>query len=327
MNELAIYDQFEDYIPLENGISRKYNKYLIAGATPYHYKVNGHGIILLQHLKGAIWDLWITHYLFTRPTTLFTRGHVKGVEIQSMIEGHTLICDENAIWHHFDEGDHHIVYNTQIDNEIRCAKTPMVTLSIRMGVKDFQQSVARLPKTKWLLKRLNSDKAATELKTLGMPNVGMHAFTIELFLQLQAGHFDLNGQEQLRHEMIKQIICNNSEHCVYKYSSEDIRRILDTKANLKLNLTVKRSVSELFQYSLMGKKKFTEGFKLVTGFPPATFILSEKIKLSKQMMEKQTDLSNDDFALILGFASASHFSKTFRKYEGISPKDYMKNIK
>ena len=72
----------------------------------------------------------------------------------------------------------------------------------------------------------------------------------------------------------------------------------------------------------MGNKKFTEGFKLITGLVPSTYVLRQKIEASKIMMEKQQDLTNEDFALILGFTSGSHFARTFKNFEGYNPKEY-----
>ena len=324
MNELAIYDQFHELLPIESGIPRKLNSYAISGATAYHCKVIGNGYILFQNLKGPYLDIWLTHYLFTRPTTLYCKGKMTGIELHHVIEGAALYQDEENIWHHCNQGDHDILFNTTFNNEARFSNIPVVTLDIHMSVKEFKNTLSKLPRTKWIINRINAKKKVRLVKNSSSPNVGLQAIITQIYDEIQAGNFDFINNEELCNELIKVTIFNNSENCGYKYSTDDIRRILEAKMELEMNLGVKKQISNMFQISLMGKKKFTEGFKLVAGLPPSSFVLAEKIKASKVMMEKQNDLSNEDFALILGFTSGSHFLRTFKKYEGYSPKEYRK---
>lgn len=87
------------------------------------------------------------------------------------------------------------------------------------------------------------------------------------------------------------------------------------------NLHKKITVNELAEYTGLDPSYFSRLFKKETGVSLMDYILSKKIEAAKNML-KYTD---DPIALIsetLAFSSQSHFTKTFRSIEGITPKKY-----
>ena len=62
-------------------------------------------------------------------------------------------------------------------------------------------------------------------------------------------------------------------------------------------------------------------FKRETGIAISDYIMAERIETAKNML-RYSDYSASQISEILSFSSQSHFIKSFRKYEGMTPGDY-----
>jgi len=71
----------------------------------------------------------------------------------------------------------------------------------------------------------------------------------------------------------------------------------------------------------MSKSSLSSKFKKESGKTVDEFILEKKINEAKNLLYS-TDKSLSQISLYLGFSSQSHFSRTFKKQEGISPLAY-----
>jgi AraC-like DNA-binding protein len=89
------------------------------------------------------------------------------------------------------------------------------------------------------------------------------------------------------------------------------------------DLTKKWIIDDLAYKFGMGKTKFTDEVKKLTGYPPNSYIINLKIDRSIEMLRKgNTKLS--DIAYICGFSSLQHFTSTFSNRIGIGPGKYRK---
>ena len=74
----------------------------------------------------------------------------------------------------------------------------------------------------------------------------------------------------------------------------------------------------------MSKYNFAKTFKNTTGMSPINYILMKRVFLSKEEIKKQTKLT--DLCYKYNFSDMAHFSKTFKRFIGVSPKQYQKTI-
>ncbi len=89
------------------------------------------------------------------------------------------------------------------------------------------------------------------------------------------------------------------------------------------NLTRKINLSDLAAAANMSKFHFVRLFQKKIGITPYDYLLQARIKLSKDMLLKDSSIT--DVALELGFTDQSHFTKLFKKFTGITPAEYLKN--
>ena len=85
------------------------------------------------------------------------------------------------------------------------------------------------------------------------------------------------------------------------------------------NLSIREIADKSFMSEVYFRKLFTE----VTGMSPVTYIHYLRINKAKEMLKSDYS-SMSDIALSLGYANIYDFSRTFKKYTGVSPMKYLK---
>lgn len=96
-----------------------------------------------------------------------------------------------------------------------------------------------------------------------------------------------------------------------------VRHFIEHHYKEKLSLDVLAEAANLNKYYL------AHAFKEEYGVSPINYMIDCRIRESKRLLA-ETDLSLTQIANILGFSSASYFSQSFRKSEGISPIEFRK---
>lgn len=94
-----------------------------------------------------------------------------------------------------------------------------------------------------------------------------------------------------------------------------LKRVLDYIAS---SLDTNVSLSQLAEIAGMSPHYFSELFKQSTGRTPHNYVLTKRIERAKQTL-RDPERSVLDAGLEAGFQNHSHFSRMFRKIEGISP--------
>lgn len=86
----------------------------------------------------------------------------------------------------------------------------------------------------------------------------------------------------------------------------------------------KFNLNELSKIANINKFGFVKKFKASTGMTPMNYIMMRKIFSSKKLITQDFELT--EIAYKYNFTDMAHFSKTFKRYIGLSPKKYQENI-
>lgn len=111
---------------------------------------------------------------------------------------------------------------------------------------------------------------------------------------------------------------NNQTSFQSDYLSELIKYIEE-------NLDNKIYLDELAKIIHLNKFSFVKKFKSLTGMTPMSYVLMKKVFSAKTQFTSDCDIT--DLAYSYNFADVAHFSHTFKKYVGISPKEYRTQLK
>ncbi len=98
---------------------------------------------------------------------------------------------------------------------------------------------------------------------------------------------------------------------------------LQLEQKLRDNLASQWTVEEMAAMVGMGATLFNNRVKSFTGFTPTNYLINLRIAESIKLLRKPA-LSLTDIAIDTGFYSSQHFSTTFKKLTGYTPREFRK---
>lgn len=99
-----------------------------------------------------------------------------------------------------------------------------------------------------------------------------------------------------------------------------IKRYIDT--HYKENITIDTLSKAVF----LNRSYLIHIFTKEYGEPPISYLVKHRVAESRYLLA-QTDYSISEIGLMVGFSSASYFSQSFNRIEGLSPKEYRRRAK
>jgi AraC family transcriptional regulator len=99
-------------------------------------------------------------------------------------------------------------------------------------------------------------------------------------------------------------------------ASRQLRRSIEY---MQAHLTEDISLVEVAKIAKLSQSQFARAFRDSTYLPPYRYILQARIQRGQQMLAA-TNLSISEIATSVGFADQSHFTKTFCRFVGATPK-------
>lgn len=89
------------------------------------------------------------------------------------------------------------------------------------------------------------------------------------------------------------------------------------RQNIQETITLK----DLSEKAFMSTSSFYRNFKRELGMSPIEYILNEKIKYAKKLLSDR-NINVREVSFATGFEDCNYFIRLFKKYEGVTPKQY-----
>lgn len=99
-------------------------------------------------------------------------------------------------------------------------------------------------------------------------------------------------------------------------------RIEASKKFIDENYNKNIGLEDIAEYVNLSKYHFTREFEKEVGMTPGKYITKARIKKSMELLLFSKDMNIEEIALEVGYNCGNYFSKVFKKYLGISPKEY-----
>lgn len=99
-------------------------------------------------------------------------------------------------------------------------------------------------------------------------------------------------------------------------------RIQRSVSYLEANFHSKLTIQDLARIANLSPFHFTRLFTRLVGLSPHEYILNYRVRFAVRLLRAHLEYSIGDIALASGFSDQSHFSKTFRRAFGKTPKAY-----
>ncbi len=135
---------------------------------------------------------------------------------------------------------------------------------------------------------------------------------------------DIRKIELLLYKFVN-VIKHYSQEKKEEYSELNFSTLNNVSNFIDNNLTSKFNLEELSKIANINKYGFAKKFKTSTGMSPMNYIIMKKIFSSKQLITKNSELTQ--IAFDYDFSDMAHYSKTFKRFIGLSPKNYQNLLK
>lgn len=122
-------------------------------------------------------------------------------------------------------------------------------------------------------------------------------------------------------ELLVRLIQNQSAHALSEAQTTPNSPVGHVAAYIRQNIHRALTLKELSDLSCMSTSTFYRMFKRDTGLSPIEFILNEKIKHAKKLL-RTPGIQINEVSFQAGFEDCNYFIRLFKKYEGITPKQY-----
>lgn len=109
-----------------------------------------------------------------------------------------------------------------------------------------------------------------------------------------------------------------------KHESDREKRINQSLSYIHKNYSKDITITELSNMTGITVNYYSNVFKELTGVSPKQYIINFRLQKAKELM-CNTNLNIRQIASLIGFDDQLYFSRLFRKYENLSPLDYIKN--
>ena len=119
------------------------------------------------------------------------------------------------------------------------------------------------------------------------------------------------------------LLMEQSWHPESKTVSRKRLELVEIKNYLDEHYTERIVLDDLAERYYINKYYLTKIFKETYGSTINGYIIAKRITRAKQLL-RFTDMTVDEIGNAVGMGDANYFSRTFRKVEGISPREYRK---
>ncbi|MCG2792622.1 MAG: AraC family transcriptional regulator [Weeksellaceae bacterium] len=123
-------------------------------------------------------------------------------------------------------------------------------------------------------------------------------------------------------ELLIRLMQTQARNLVEKNTLKNQSRIGFVAEYIKKNLHQKLSVDTIARMACVSKSNFFKIFKQELGISPNDFIIHERIKKAKELLNDQTSVS--EVAFSTGFSDTNYFIRVFKQMEGVTPKIFQK---
>lgn len=115
--------------------------------------------------------------------------------------------------------------------------------------------------------------------------------------------------------------CNSGKRHTTAKNYRRIDQIKKVLRKIRKDYATKLTLSDLAAEASIAPKYLCRVFREITGMTPIEYLNYYRIECAGELM-RMSDAPMTDIAVACGYNDQSHFAKTFKKYKGISARDY-----
>jgi len=112
--------------------------------------------------------------------------------------------------------------------------------------------------------------------------------------------------------------------CADQKGEVDTRRIAKALLWIEHNSGEKLSIPDLYRMCGLSRRQFFRVFKACTDQTPAEYLLNLRLRKAEELLRDPT-MNITEAAFACGFNDSNHFSRSFKAFSGLAPREYKKS--
>lgn len=180
-----------------------------------------------------------------------------------------------------------------------------------------------LPKDLMIYQALLALPAVVEIQTDSIFLSGLKKNLDSLLNRTRTASWEYTASAMKVQALILNAVIQLTKDCSMKVATTKILRLEQAIHYMNTNYKQNLHLEELACKCNISPNYFHKIFKQTFGITPANYILLLRMNSARQLL-KDSRLTIKEIALDLGFTDNAHFCKTFKRYYGMTPKEYQK---
>ena len=124
---------------------------------------------------------------------------------------------------------------------------------------------------------------------------------------------------------LRQAVDPKHSHLIPVRGGLTARQLAQVREFIDAQIPNEITISDLAALTGLSHYHFIRAFKDTVGLTPYQYVLSERIRRARALLSN-FDLSLGDVALAVGFSNVSHLNRVFRKFAGITPTAFRREL-
>lgn len=125
------------------------------------------------------------------------------------------------------------------------------------------------------------------------------------------------------YSMLINLLYINKNNTINNYPCSSLVNISKVVYFIDNNINKNINIESLAKISCYSPTYFAKLFYKVIGNTPMNYVLGKRINKSKEYLSR-TAISVEQISEMVGFCSSSHFIRSFKRFEGLTPAEYRK---
>ena len=324
MEDFRIITSANEPVPVIEGISPDFSKYLLSNSNPYLSK-GTFGDMLFQHFRGNEFDIWYSNFLIRKPSSFI--GTADGPVLELQIP---LLNEFESSW----DGMEHIGMRAY---QYEMTYTPFVktrstfpaagryqTFDMHFTASLLEPYALYCRKLSIFLEKVLKNQPANLLDTMQLISIDMLRIINSVLHYNKAGCFSELYFDSLVHEFMT-LLCIQVAALTDRpqFSAVEIRRGTEARNIIMADFEHNYTIEELAKMTGSTALKLQMVFKYLFGTTVHQFSKEARLAHAYTLLQT-TNYPLRVICLMVGYADASNFATAFKNQYGFGPGKIMK---
>jgi AraC-like DNA-binding protein len=289
--------------------------------------LSDYGEMLFQCISARDFSIWLSMYRMKQTACLSAEANAPSLETMHLLEGDIDFSPDGIQGPVTMKSSHwQMMGLPYVRNEVVLpAGCRLTTLDIHVDPNYLQRLSPYFPALDQFLDKTSAGRSATLINNPAAISHRVKSLIGDLFDSRSS--VDLQNLFLERHMM--DWLASNLESSftvpsnTLKISANEEKKLREVLELMMTNLGKSLLISDLAQEAHMNEYKFKCAFKTLFKLPVHKYLMEERMKKAKVMLEEGS-LTLFEIAILCGYQSQAAFSKEFRKKYGVAPSFYLK---